>query len=124
MNFNWTKALGYGVLLWVVMFVVGAILASMGIGLSAGWILVLGIIGAILAYSFAANARPGTAGAALGYGITFAVIGIILDSLISAQFTAGTNLFNSWTYWLGYVLVLAAPMFAPSVQSTQAPRAM
>ena len=108
MNFNWFKAIGFGVLNWAVMFAVASLLVSLGVTINIGWSLALAVVMGITAYLFSMNAKAENAGSALGYGATFVVLGVILDLLISSYFVSG--LFNMWTYYVGYALVLLAPI--------------
>ncbi len=114
-NFNWAKALGYGVALWVILFVVAAIIAA-GLNLELGiWaMLVLAVIAGAVAYFFGLEINPQTSGQAFAYGAAFAAIGLLLDLLVSRQFTSG--IFGIWTYWLGYVFILFAPLTAVGSQ--------
>jgi hypothetical protein len=123
MNFSWSKAFGFGVLIWAILFVVGAILVGIGVSLSTGWLFVLALVGAVLSYSFATNADPATVGSAWGYGIMWALIGLILDVIITQQFEATEYIFSQWSYWLGYAFILLAPWVeAAAHQTTQSPR--
>ncbi|OGE77805.1 MAG: hypothetical protein A2751_02000 [Candidatus Doudnabacteria bacterium RIFCSPHIGHO2_01_FULL_46_14] len=108
-NFNWTKAFGFGALIWVIMFAAAAILVSLNVVLSVWTMLALAVIAGVLSYSFAISANPQTAGEALGYGVLWAALGIVLDLLISRQFNVGSGIFGVWTYWLGYALMLFVP---------------
>lgn len=109
-EFNWSKALGFGVLIWVILFLLVWATIGMGIFSAVGTQIVLGIIAAVVTYLSAINAKASDIGPALGYGAVFAAIGIILDLIISQQLVSG--LFGLWTYYLAYVLIL----FAPSIE--------
>lgn len=113
-NFSWSKAFGFGVLIWAVMFILASILVAFGVSIGIGWSLVLAIVMAVLSYSFAVNANAGNSGQALGYGLLWAAIGIVLDLVISRQFQS--NIFGMWTYWVGYALILFAPWVEYEVQ--------
>jgi len=122
-NFNWTKALGFGVLIWAIMFAAAAVLAGLNVALSVWVMLVLAIAAGVLSYSFAVSANPQTGGTALGYGVVFAATGIVLDLVISRQFSAGSGIFGIWTYWFGYALMLFAPSLRIGEAPTSVPRA-
>jgi len=82
MNFNWAKAFGFGVLIWLILFVVASILVGLNLALSTGAMLFLAILAGALSYSFASSASPHTIGQALGYGFLWVVIGIVLALFI------------------------------------------
>lgn len=106
-KFNWSKALGFAVLIWIVMFAIVWATIGMGIFNSVWTQVILAIIVGIAAYLFAVNTKAVDVGPALGYGAVWAVVGIALDLIISRQFVPG--LFGLWTYYLAYALILFAP---------------
>lgn len=104
--FNIKKAIGYGALLWLVMFaVISAVLPSY----NAYWWMkpVMAVVGLMLAYVFSRYENPKTMQDAFGYGLAFVVVGLVLDYVVTYQFAPG--LFNDTIYWLSYLLVLLAP---------------
>ena len=108
MNFNWYKAIGFGALIWAIMFALASAIVGFGVAVSVGWSLTLAVVIGVVTYLFAMNARSETAGQALGYGAVFTAVGVVLDLVISWQFVSG--LFSMWTYYVGYALVLLAPL--------------
>ena len=106
---NWKKAIGYALLLWVIMFVVVSILIAFkwydGSGLMA-W--VVAVVGGVVSLILAGYLRPATAGAAFGYGAAFVIIGVVLDAIITTRFNA--EIFRSVPLWVSYALVLLAPL--------------
>ena len=118
-NFSWAKAFGYGIAIWMIIFIVAAILAvGFGVTLGVGMWISLAVLAGIISYLFATGTNAATSGQALGYGAMFAVIGIVLDALISARFQS--NLFGLWEYYLGYALILFAPWVEYELQGTGA----
>jgi len=109
-GFNWSKALGFGVLIWVALFLL--VWATIGLGIfDVVWTqIALAIMAAVVTYLFAVNAKASDLGPTLGYGAVFTAIGIGLDLIFSRQLITG--LFGLWTYYLTYALIL----FAPSVE--------
>ncbi len=101
------KILWFGVLLWVLMFVI--ISAFVGFGIYKGmWMELLGaLIGGIISFILAGYVKPNSAAMALKIGLSFIVISAILDLLISMRFAP--TIFYQWTMWVGYGLVLIAP---------------
>lgn len=105
---DWKKALGYGVALWVVMFVIVSALISFKAYQGAVMLVVVAIISGIISYVLAGYAKPAKANDALLYGVSWVVVGVVLDLLVTSRFNAA--IFSSWSLWLGYALVLLAPM--------------
>ena len=106
-NFNWFKAIGFGVLVWLVMFAAISAVVGFGVTVGLGWEISLAVLTGLLAYIAAFYANAHNSLQALAYGVVFAVIGLGLDYLISFRFQSA--LYSMWTYWLGYVLVFFAP---------------
>lgn len=115
-NFSWFKAIGFGILIWAIMFLLAAILVAAGITIGIGWSLALALAIGVVAYSFALSADSAGLGQAFGYGLLWAIIGIALDLIITRQFQ--DNLFSMWTYWVGYALVFFAPWFEYELQGS------
>ena len=115
---NWKKALGFGVLIWVVMFILISIFIAynMTVGLLVN--AVVTIVTLVVAYFLARNIAPSGSGIALKYGLVFAVVGIVLDYLISQKFAPG--MFASVWYWVYYVLLLLVPLLAVKKTMVQA----
>lgn len=124
-NFSWTKGFGFAVLIWTILFAVGAVLVLLGVTLSTGWMLGLAIAAGILSYTFAIAANSQNSVEALGYGFLWAVIGMVLDLIITLQFSAAHGVLSHWVYWVGYTLVLFAPWIEYEIQGVGAhPRAV
>ena len=106
---NWKRGIGFAVLLWVIMFVLVSILIAFkwydGTGLMPWIVAVLGGAGALI---LAGYLRPANAGAAIGYGITFVIISVLLDWLVTTRFNA--EIFRSVPLWVSYALGLLAPL--------------
>lgn len=118
-NFNWYKAIGFGVIIWLIMF--AGVSAFVGFGFtmtSIGWSLAVAALVGILSYLFAISSNAENSGQAIAYGAIWVAIGMILDYLISRQFNSG--IFSSWTYWLGAVLILFAPWLEYEIQGVGA----
>ncbi|MCR4280692.1 MAG: hypothetical protein NUV82_04730 [Candidatus Komeilibacteria bacterium] len=104
---HWKKALGFGLLLWVMMFVTTSIFIILA------WVnttadIILAIFAGIFAYILTSYIRPLSTGTALSYGLIFVIIYIILDLIITASFEP--NLFRHWTQYLTYIFILFAPI--------------
>lgn len=109
-TFNWTKAVVFGVLIWAAMFLLVWATISMAVFSSVWAQLALALVAGVLTYLFAMNVKAAGMNAVLGYGVAFVAIGIVLDLIISQRLVSG--LFNLWTYYLAYAVIL----FAPSVE--------
>jgi hypothetical protein len=104
-TFSWTKAVGFGVLLWLTSF---AVISTLGSRYEVLWVQVALAVGAgIVAYIFSSFSEIDTAEHAVAYGVAWAVIGITLDLVVSRALAP--TMFANWSYWLGYTLVLLAP---------------
>lgn len=105
---NWKKAIGFGALLWVLMFVI--ISAFIGfkvpesVWLSVGFAIISGVISFVLA----GYVKPKSYGMALSYGVSWLVVGVILDAIVTMRFNPA--IFTAWTLWLGYGLAVLAPL--------------
>jgi hypothetical protein len=108
MNINWKKAIGFGVLLWVLMFVIVSIFVAFKIVDLTGMNIVIAIIAGLISLILAGYVKPDKASTALSYGLSWVVIGIILDAVVTLRFNPA--IFTDWSLWLGYVLVLLAPV--------------
>ncbi|OGE74048.1 MAG: hypothetical protein A3C49_03960 [Candidatus Doudnabacteria bacterium RIFCSPHIGHO2_02_FULL_42_25] len=115
-KFNWFKAVGFGALVWAIMFIAASIFVGFGITINLWAEITLAIVGGIAAYLLAINIRAPAPMSAFGYGAVFVVVGVILDLIVSQQFVSG--LFTMWTYYLGYALVLFAPQVELGFRST------
>ena len=107
-TFNWSKALGYGVLIWTIMAVALWILSIVD---ATGPLWIHGIvaaIGCIAAYLFGRNTKPEHLNQGLGYGFAWAVIVLLLDLVAMQWFDA--HIFNAWQQWISYALILFAPL--------------
>jgi len=110
---NWKKALGFGTLIWIIMFIMISVFVAYGL-MSGNLSMTLGvavtIISLIVAYFATRNLAPKSYGLALVYGLVFAAVGIVLDFLISQKFAP--DMFSSVFYWLSYFLLIIVPMLA------------
>jgi len=66
------------------------------------------IIAGIVSLVLAGKIKPSKVAAALGYGLSWVVIGLILDAIVTLRFNPAV--FTFWSLWLGYLLVLLAPV--------------
>ena len=110
MNINWKKALGFGALIWVIMFITISALVGYGLSSDSMFTIVVTAISLVVAYLAARNLAPNGYYLAIQYGLIFAAVGIVLDFLISQKFSP--DMFSSAYYWLSYVLIALVPLLA------------
>lgn len=116
---NWKKSVGFGLLLWIIMFVIASVFVILN-WLEASWgSLVLGIIGGGVALILAKYVRPSSPKMALSCGLTWVVVALILDLAVTKQFNPG--FFGGWEIWFGYALILLAPLLKVSRTTVQGP---
>lgn len=104
---NWKKAIGFGVLIWVLMFAIVSAFIAFNVYQGVLMGIVTAIIAGVIAFILAGYVKPSSLGIALAYGFIWVVVGVILDGVITMQFNP--EIFGSWSLWLGYFLVLLAP---------------
>lgn len=105
---SWKKAIGLGLLLYAIMFVVVSALIGFKVYQYAGVPVAVAILGGVVSYILASYVKPRSAKVALGYGLSWVVVGVILDALITMRFNP--QIFASLTIWFSYTLVLLAPL--------------
>jgi len=105
---NWKKAVIFGVFLWILMFVIVSVFVAFDV-YKFGFIKVVSaVIAGIISYKLARKVKPDKISIALGYGLTWVIIGVLLDTIVTTRFNS--ELFSSWSLWLGYALVILAPL--------------
>lgn len=121
-NMDWKKAIGLGALLWVLMFVIVSAFIGFKIYEFVWMQIVTAIIGGIISFILAGRIKPSKVSLALGYGLTWVVVGLILDVIVTMRFSPA--IFTAWSLWLGYALVLLAPLLQikKSVTSSAPPQ--
>jgi hypothetical protein len=109
MNMNWGKAIGFGVGLWVLMFVIISALIGFNLYQGTAVHVVMAVVGGIISYIFAGYVKPADTKQALMCGAAWIFVSAILDAVITMRFNQA--IFASRALWLGYALVLFAPLF-------------
>lgn len=110
MNIDWKKTIGFGVIIWVLMFVIVSIFVAFNIYGNAVMKVIIAIIAGAVSYFLAMKLKPADIKMALTYGVLWVIAGVILDAVITMRFNA--QIFQSKGLWLGYLLVLLAPLLA------------
>lgn len=116
---NWKKMLGFGALLWVLMFMI--ISAFIGFKVQESMWLEIGfaVISGVISFILAGYVKPKSYGTAFGYGISWLVVGVILDAIVTMRFNPA--IFTAWTLWLGYGLAVLAPLLRVKKASAMTP---
>tara|TARA_Y100000310_G_scaffold266543_1_gene278078 strand:- start:29 stop:394 length:366 start_codon:yes stop_codon:yes gene_type:complete len=105
---NILKVIGYGVLIWVLMFAIVSAFVAFTIYENVGAQVILAIISGAIAFFFAGKVKPSKFDKALIFGLIWVIIGLALDALITTKFNE--EIFRTWSLWLGYALVIIAPI--------------
>lgn len=108
LGMNCKKAIGYGIGLWVLMFVIISALIGFNAYQTSVMHIAAAVIGGIISFIFAGYVKPSSMKFALSYGAVWVVVGLVLDALITMRFNQ--TIFSSRSLWLGYALVLLAPL--------------
>lgn len=108
---NYTKFIGFGILIWVVAYLVATLFVAYGAGdtLAAQITIILAVV--VAAYVAATQVGEHSVFGMLRYSIGWVVIGLLLDALLTVPFT-GWVIFAGWQLWTGYVLVALVPLLA------------
>ena len=105
---NWLKTIGFGALIWVLMFAIVSALMAYGLYANIYEKAIVALIAGVLSFFATGFLKPDKINTALIYGIVFVVIGVILDALITMRFN--NQILLSKAVWLGYLLILLAPL--------------
>ena len=105
---DWKKAVFLGVGLWVAMFVIVSAFIAFMLYTPGQPNIIVAVVAGIISYVLAGFAKPKTLQNALQYGASWVVVGLVLDWLITTRFSS--VIFQMWTLWLGYGLILLAPL--------------
>jgi hypothetical protein len=113
---NWTKAIRFGILIWLIIFVLVSVVLDLY--QNTIWMkVVIAIVAGFVAFLLAAKAKPTSVKMALSYGLIWVGVVIILDAVITMRFNSG--IFRLWALWLGYLLILIAPLFKIEEEKTK-----
>lgn len=108
---NWLKAIGYGIALFAIMFVVGSIV-MFGLKLTGTAMSIVMIVAAIIVVLLLAKQyKLGSLNEGLQVGLVWLVVEVLLEYLVIIQiFNQGSvGNFYSWSVLLGYLLIIAVP---------------
>ena len=118
MKLNWKKGIGFGVLLWIIVFVIICIFVAYKIPTESSLAQIIFILlSAIVVFILTGFVKPVNTLEAVKYGLVWVVAGIILDLLISQRFAPG--MFSSVYYWIRYALVVVVPILRVKKSTNQ-----
>lgn len=104
---DYKKTLTLAVLWWLIMF--GAVSLVLQLYNQFSWMKVdVAIFAGTMAYLLSAYTPIRSYSNALLFGMIFIAVGIALDMLVTYKFNS--EIFTYWQLWLGYALVLFAPL--------------
>jgi peptidoglycan/LPS O-acetylase OafA/YrhL len=110
MKINWKKALGYGLLFYLIVYVVATAFVAYKINTQTdpfAWAAMMAvslITGYVL--SLRLDIKNYTEG--LMYGLVWVVLTLVLDVILTLPFT-GIGFFQSWQTLIGFVVTLLIP---------------
>ena len=105
---NISKSVGLGVACWGVMIVAMFVFMAFKVVDQEIFHWIGALIGGIASYWLAGYLRPSSMGQALGYGVIFVVVGVVLDLIVTEKAMPGA--LSMLPMQVGYVLVLLAPL--------------
>jgi len=109
------KVLGYGLLVYVVAFIVASIFVAYGSTEStlATWAVLIAVLVAVLFASKRLGVQTG--GEAFKYSLGMLIIVAILDLVLTVPFT-GMEIYSTWHIWVGYLLILFVPVLTSKLR--------
>ena len=113
---NYKKLIGFGILLWIIAFVIASVFVGAKAIDSIVAKITVPIVVGIAAFFVGKNLKLKSISETLKYSATWIVIGVLLDMAVTVPFT-GWGIFAEWNVWLGYFFVLTAPLLATKLSS-------
>lgn len=108
---NWLKAIGYGIALFAIMFVIGSIV-MFGLKLTGNAMSIIMLVAAVIVlYLLAKQYKIDSLNAGIQVGLVWLVVDALLEYYVIIQiFNKGVaGGFYSWSVLLGYALIVAVP---------------
>ena len=106
---NYKKLFGYGILIYVALFVYWSALIAYGAEQGIISQIVSLIIIAALACFAGHKLETKSVNKIIRYSVGWTVIVALLDVLFTVPFT-GWEVFNEWSVWVGYAIILLIPL--------------
>jgi hypothetical protein len=113
----WKRAAAYGVVLWVIAFLVIALFGTLDVSagsLPAGSVLLL--VALIVTWTLASRVHAVSVSQGLGIGALWVGLNVLLDFLIIVVGFSGGELalFREWVVWGRYILLFLVPILLSS----------
>ena len=108
---NYKKLFGFGVLIYVVVFLImsGFVAYDMGETLIAKIVALIGV--AVVTYIAGRSLQAASRGQIIKYSIGWLVIVVILDVLLTLRFVdSAGEFFSDWSTIAGYIIILLLPL--------------
>jgi len=106
---NLLKFLGFGVLIWDVIFITDAVLKTFEI-LPSLIMQTIFIVIAIITFLLSENLNIHSEKTIFKYGVAWAIVIIALDTMV-ATCCLGWNSFSQYNAWINYAIVVFMPIF-------------
>lgn len=114
---NWLyRALGWGAVIYAVMYLVWSGLVIYGYSLGYVSLIIRLALLFVLTSLAARSLRLFDWKDILPYSALWAITAIVLDGVFLVPF-AGWALYSTWSVWLGYALIVAFPLLRPLIRS-------
>lgn len=110
---NYLKALGYGIALWAIIFVIASVLIALGLQAGPLMQIIMLIAVAITVFILAKNYKIENRIQGIQIGIIWLIIDAALEYLITVRgFMQGDlSFYSDWSVIVGYLLILLIPVF-------------
>jgi len=113
---NYKKLIGFGILLWIIAFVIASVFVGAKAIDSIVAKITIPLVVGIAAFFVGKNLKLKSITETLKYSGSWIMIGVLLDMVVTVPFT-GWGIFAEWNVWLGYLFVLTAPILATKLSS-------
>jgi hypothetical protein len=113
---NWLKTIGYGIILFALMFLIGSIAMFTFKMVGTTFSVTMLIAGIIVLWLLAMLYKIPSAGTGFQVGLIWLIVDALLEYFILVQtFNKGNLSFYSWSVLTGYALVILIPMLVGSL---------
>lgn len=108
MNFNWSKAIGFGIAIWLMVFALSRLLVGLDLRDSIWASAAIVAVAGLASFLLTRNLRLENSSQAMLYSLTWVVVSVLLDATVTAQFNP--VVFTAQSQWLSYAAILFAPL--------------
>lgn len=110
---NITKAVGLGILIWMVVYAASMLLGVYDMSGALWTQIVAVVIAAVIAYIAGMMVKASSMNAMIKYSVAWVIVTLVLDAVLASFWTmGGYGIFSTWYLWVGYVLILLVPLVA------------